>query len=124
MGNLIKPGEVKNPRGRPKGAKGKTKQLVERLENAVGTPAVLRDIKKVFKKTVEMALSGDVSCQKMLLDRFLPIKRFEGDGVTKAPTITINIDALPDGKINTNGNTIDAPKVSVTDAEIITETKH
>jgi len=114
-------GVALNPRGRPKGAKNKSKQIIEKLESAVSTPEMVKEIKKVFKKTVAQALDGDTTCQKILWDRFLPIKRFENQGPTKSPQININI-----GEVTTSSSheSPDAPIVHIEEAEVISETKH
>lgn len=119
---MIPKGTTPNPAGRPKGSKNKSKQIIEKLESAVSTPTMLREIKKVFKKTVEQALEGDTSCQKILWDRFLPVKRFENQGPSKSPQININIGEVVAKE--TSETTNDIPTINVTDAEVISETKH
>jgi hypothetical protein len=116
MANDLVPPKSK---GRPKGAKNKTKALVDKLETAVGQPATLKKLKKVFEKVVEMAMEGDTSAQKMLMDRFLPIKRFEGNSPQKSPSITINIDQVKD-----MSEEREIPIVTIEDAEVVSETKH
>lgn len=118
--HVIPKGTTPNPAGRPKGSKNKSKQIIEKLESAVSTPTMLREIKKVFKKTVEQALEGDTSCQKILWDRFLPVKRFENQGPSKSPQININIGEV----VAKEQDSTDIPIINVTDAEVISETKH
>lgn len=110
---LFKKGQSGNLEGRPKGSKSKTTQIIEALEGELGKPAVVSQLKKVFKKTIEMAEGGDTTCQKILWDRFLPIKRFEGGDTTKSPVINITI-----------GETSSVPKIeqiNVIDAEEVNQ---
>ena len=61
----FKPGQSGNPTGRKPGA-GRVGKLREQLEPHANA---------VIEKTVAMALDGDVSCLRMLLDRLLPAIR-------------------------------------------------
>lgn len=117
--HLIPKGTTPNPAGRPKGSKNRSKQIIEKLEAAVSTPKMIRDLKKVFKQTVEQAMQGDTTCQKILWDRFLPVKRFENQGPSKSPQININI-----GEVVTKEMETDTPIINITDAEVVSETKH
>ena len=61
-----RPFEAGNP-GRPPGARNKTTQLVERL--AEGQAEAL------IQKALELALAGDTTCLRMLLDRVSPFAK-------------------------------------------------
>jgi uncharacterized protein DUF5681 len=80
-GRPFKPG---NP-GRPPGSKNKTTQTLEQL--AEGQAELL------YQKILEQALAGDVSCQRLLLDRIWPPRKAQPINVTMPP-INSSQDAL------------------------------
>ncbi len=86
----FKPGQSGNPKGRPKGT-GKTQEIVQALEKELGKGATAKKIVNVFSKVVDQALEGCVVSQKMILDRFAPVKHFE-DNKSKTPVVNITIN--------------------------------
>lgn len=88
---LFVAGDTSIRRGRKKGSKGKTTQIIEALEKELGLPKTISNLRKVFQQTINQALDGDVACQKILWDRFMPVSRFEKGAASQAPMININI---------------------------------
>lgn len=84
MPHLIKPGEVRNPKGRPKGSVNKYTQLARELLSSRG--------EEIVEVVIAKALKGDVHCLKMCMDRIVPaqkaveIKHTKDDG-----GLTINV---------------------------------
>jgi hypothetical protein len=75
-GRPFQPG---NP-GRPPGSKNKITQMVEQLAEA--------HAEQIFKKVVELALAGDVSCLRMMLDRLYPPRKGQPVNVVMPPIKT------------------------------------
>ena len=65
--NLIKPGEVRNPKGRPKGSVNKYTQLARELLSSRG--------EEIVEVVIAKALKGDVHCLKMCMDRIVPAQK-------------------------------------------------
>jgi hypothetical protein len=80
-GRPFKPG---NP-GRPPGSKNKVTQILEQLAEG--------QAEQLFQKVLEGALAGEVSCQRMLLDRVWPPRKAQPINVTMPP-INSSQDAL------------------------------
>ena len=84
MPHLIKPGEVRNPKGRPKGSVNKYTQLARELLSSRG--------EEIVEVVIAKALKGDVHCLKMCMYRIVPaqkaveIKHTKDDG-----GLTINV---------------------------------
>jgi len=64
---LIKPGEVRNPNGRPKGSVNKYTQLARELLSSRG--------EEIVEVVIAKALKGDVHCLKMCMDRIVPAQK-------------------------------------------------
>jgi hypothetical protein len=75
-GRPFQPG---NP-GRPPGSKNKITQVIEQLAEA--------HAEQIFKKVVELALAGDVSCLRMMLDRLYPPRKGQPVNVVMPPINT------------------------------------
>jgi Family of unknown function (DUF5681) len=75
-GRPFKPG---NP-GRPPGSKNKTTQIVEQLAE--------QQAEQLVQKVLEQALAGDVSSQKMILDRLWPQRKGRPVNVVMPPINT------------------------------------
>ncbi len=73
-----------NP-GRPPGSKNKITQALEQM--AAGQAP------QIVQKTIDQALAGDVSCQRLLLDRIWPARKAQPIDVT-IPPINSSQDAL------------------------------
>jgi len=73
-----------NP-GRPPGSKNKTTQTLEQLAEG--------QAEQIVQKTIDQALAGDVSCQRLLLDRIWPARKAQPIDVT-IPPINSSQDAL------------------------------
>ena len=73
-----------NP-GRPRGSKNKTTQFVEQLAEG--------QAEQLIQKALELALAGDVSCLRMMLDRVSPPRKAQPVNVTMPP-INSSQDAL------------------------------
>ena len=67
MPHLIKPGEVLNPKGRPKGSVNKYTQLARELLSSRG--------EEIVEVVIAKALKGDVHCLKMCMDRIVPAQK-------------------------------------------------
>ena len=75
-GRPFQPG---NP-GRPPGSRNKTTQVLEQLAEG--------QAEQIFQKVLEGALAGDVSCQRMLLDRLWPLRKGQPINVDMPPINT------------------------------------
>ncbi len=62
-----KPGQSGNASGRPRGARHRSTELLERL--------MLEDARAIVSAVVTRALAGDIAAAKMVLDRLLPVPR-------------------------------------------------
>jgi hypothetical protein len=80
-GRPFQPG---NP-GRPRGSKNKTTQFVEQLAEG--------QAEQIIQKALQLALAGDVSCLRMVLDRIWPPRKAPPINVTMPP-INSSQDAL------------------------------
>jgi hypothetical protein len=80
-GRPFQPG---NP-GRPPGSKNKTTQFLEQLAEG--------QAEQLFQKVLEQALAGDVSSQRIILDRLWPPRKAQPINVTM-PRINNSQDAL------------------------------
>lgn len=91
----IKPGEVLNPNGRPKGSKNKVTALKLALEQALREDAAdhMRD---VLMKAIHMAKNGHPGMIKLLLELHMS-KSGDVDDRIADDKITININSM-DGK--------------------------
>ena len=74
-----RPFERGNP-GRPPGSKNKLTQFVEQLAEG--------EAEQVIQKVLEQALAGDVSSQKMILDRLWPQRKGQPVNVVMPPINT------------------------------------
>jgi hypothetical protein len=72
-GRPFKPG---NP-GRPPGSKNRTTQMLEQLAEG--------QAERLVQKVVELALAGDASCQKMILDRVWPLRKGQPINIELSP---------------------------------------
>ena len=72
-GRPFQPG---NP-GRPRGSKNKTTQFVEQLAEG--------QAEQLTQKALQLALGGDVSCLRMMLDRISPPRKAQPINVTMPP---------------------------------------
>src|SRR5262249_15274808 len=79
-----RPFQSGNP-GRPPGSKNKVTLALEQLAE--------RQAEQVLQRVIEGALSGDGSCQKLMLDRVWPPRKAQPINVT-IPPITSSDDAL------------------------------
>jgi hypothetical protein len=75
-GRPFQPG---NP-GRPAGSKNKITQVLEQLAEG--------QAEQVFQKVLDGALAGDVSCQRMVLDRLWPVRKGQPVNVDMPPINT------------------------------------
>jgi hypothetical protein len=80
-GRPFKPG---NP-GRPAGSRNKTTLIAEQLGDG--------QAEQLVQRVLELALAGDVSCLRMLLDRIWPPRKAQPINVTMPP-INSSQDAL------------------------------
>jgi len=62
-----KPGQSGNASGRPRGARHRSTELLERL--------MLEDARSIVGAVVTRALAGDITAAKLILDRLLPAPR-------------------------------------------------
>lgn len=103
----FKKGVSGNPSGRPKGVKNKSTLIKEAIENNM-VEAVEGRALAVLEKTVEMALAGDTTCLKMLMDRMWVPGRAKDDlkGLDKSQVI-INVTTIPGEKTILEGEVVD-----------------
>ena len=81
---LIKPGEIRNPKGRPKGSVNKYTQLARELLSSRG--------EEIVEVVIARALKGDVHCLKMCMDRIVPAQKAIEIKHTKSEGgLTINV---------------------------------
>jgi hypothetical protein len=102
------PGISGNPTGRPKGSRNQITLLKESLELSLREQAA-PDIGKVLGKAVELALDGDRTMIKLLLELHMAKGVAEKEGA--AEKVTINIE--------TSGPVKTVKPVDIIDAEII-----
>jgi hypothetical protein len=81
-GRPFKPGN----RGRPPGSKNKTTRIVEQLAEG--------QAEQLVQKVMELALAGDVSCLRMMLDRLCPPRKGQPVNIVMPP-INTSQDVLP-----------------------------
>lgn len=92
--HLFKPGQSGNPAGRPRGARGKATAIIEALEKEMGRAETSAKIVEVFQAVVDQAVKGSETSQKMLLDRFAPVKLFEEGASGGKPIVNITINGI------------------------------
>jgi hypothetical protein len=63
----FKPGKSGNPAGRPKGSRNKTTLALEALLDG--------EAEAITRKAVEMALDGDTTAMRLVMDRIMPPRR-------------------------------------------------
>lgn len=78
--NKFQKGISGNPNGRPKGSQNRTTLLRQAIEGDM-VNRLQKDAIKILNKTIEMALEGDQTCLKLLVERLLPIRK--GDDTDK-----------------------------------------
>lgn len=67
----IKPGEIRNPHGRPKGIRDKRAIFRDMLEAKAP---------ELVQKAIDMALAGDASAMRLCIDKILPtLKQIDAD---------------------------------------------
>ena len=79
-----RPFKLGNP-GRPPGSKNRVTPILEQLAEA--------QAEQLFQKVLKQALAGDVSCQRMILDRLYRPRKAQPINVTMPP-IKCSQDAL------------------------------
>jgi len=79
-----RPFQSGNP-GRPPGSKNRVTQILEQLAEG--------QAEQIFQKVLKQALAGDVSCQRLLLDRIWPPRKGQPINVSMPP-INSSQDAL------------------------------
>ena len=101
QGKFLK-GQSGNPNGRPIGSRGQASILAEQI--------MYSDIAEIVQNVVDQAKDGNIQCQKMILDRIVPIREnsfvFEiPDNPTKSGVIRSLVDSanhqLSTGQITT-----------------------
>lgn len=66
-GRPFKPGQSGNPKGKPKGTRHKVTMLAEKLLDG--------ECEGLVKKCIQMAMDGDTTAMKLVLDRILPPRK-------------------------------------------------
>lgn len=105
-----------NPRGRPKGSKNQITILKQALELELRERASYR-IRDVLDKAVELALEGNVTMIKLLLEMHMSRNQHaedELDGKSKVQILVQNLTAKPANTVvsKSNGDVIDAEIVN------------
>lgn len=79
MPTKFKPGQSGNPAGRPKGSRNKSTLLTAQLQDA---------LPDLLDKTRELAMAGDTTALKLLLDRLAPIPKapYQGPDIPELAT--------------------------------------
>jgi len=80
--NRWKPGESGNPAGRPKGSKNKTTLMKQAIEGEL-VEELQKDVKDVLAKAVSLAKQGNEQMIKLIIDKFIPNARAEGEEGSK-----------------------------------------
>lgn len=95
-------GKSGNPVGRPKGSKNRSTLIKNAIELDL-TERLQEDAVKVYQKTVDMALKGDTTCIKLLMDRLLAPRKASDDVLDKGSGgIQIVVQNMqPDGQQTT-----------------------
>jgi hypothetical protein len=102
------PGTSGNPAGRPKGSRNQITLLKESLELQLREQSA-PDLPGVLAKAVELALDGDRSMIKLLLELHMAKGTAEKEGA--AEKVTIKIETTPPAK--------SVKPVDIIDAEIV-----
>lgn len=93
----LKPGRGSPDRkkgGRPKGSRSKSTLFMEALLQG--------EAEGIIRKTIEMALAGDVQCLRMCMDRLIPPKKqVEVTGEGGGPLVVQIIDRFGNGDSDT-----------------------
>lgn len=74
----VKPGEVRNPKGRPKGSKNK-KSIIEAAVQTALVDKLEQDAVEIYNKAADMAKQGDRTMIKLFLSRLLPELKAAGE---------------------------------------------
>lgn len=106
-------GKSGNPSGRPKGSKNQITLLRQSLELQL-REAAAPDMAKVMRKAVDLALEGDRSMIKLLLE--LHVSKQSNDEDRAADKVEINISSTPPPQ-NVTPKPVREP--DIIDAEII-----
>jgi hypothetical protein len=117
MPHLVKPGQVLNPKGRPKGSVNKYTQLARELLSSRG--------EEIVEVVIAKALKGDVHCLKMCMDRIVPAQKAVEIKHTKAENgLIINVGTSEQLTEMSKDKVLKNPKTKSADqtiAEIVDE---
>lgn len=96
-GRFVK-GVSGNPAGRPEGTLNRTTEIKRAIEESL-VDELSEDYLKVYRTLVELALQGDTTCIKILMDRAWPANQQGKSGAGRSGSININIAGLeaPEG---------------------------
>ena len=89
----FKPGTSGNPEGRPKGSKNKITLLKESMELVLREEAAAEDLKSVMRQALTLALAGDRSMIKLILELHMS-KGSSIDNGKAAERVQINVNGL------------------------------
>lgn len=89
----FKPGESGNPDGRPKGSKNKITLLKESMELVLREEASPDDLKSVMREALNLALQGDRSMIKLILELHMS-KGTSKDENRATEKVEINVNGL------------------------------
>lgn len=89
----FKPGKSGNPDGRPKGSKNKITLLKESMELVLREEASETDLKSVMREALTLALQGDRSMIKLILELHMS-KGTSQDQGKAAEKVQINVNGL------------------------------
>ena len=92
----FQPGQSGNPAGRPKGSKNQITLLKQSMELQLRDQAA-PDIGAVLDKAVELALEGNPTMIKMLLE--LHMSKSSGDEAKATEKVAIQINSMPSEKV-------------------------
>lgn len=93
--HLWKEGQSGNPLGRPKGSKNKITMLKQVLEGELRSQ-LAPQMAQVLAKAIEMALDGNESMIKLLVDKTVPTTKVDDSESNEGGKIQIMIGKLPD----------------------------
>lgn len=94
----FKPGTSGNPDGRPKGSKNKITLLKESMELQLREEASSEDLRKVMREALNLALQGDRSMIKLILELHMS-KGTSQDNGKAAERVQINVNGLQSTEI-------------------------
>jgi hypothetical protein len=105
LAHQFKKGVSGNPGGRPKGSKNKITLMKIALEGDLRV-RLNRSAHDVLEKCINLALEGDTSMIKLLVDKMIPTSKSVDDEPTKE-RVQININRLENERTTISGKRVE-----------------